>query len=103
MARATPVQPTLNLLLVVNPTRDLEGAEEEGERIKELFGAHSSVRLVVRHQKEANKPTLLKDFSSGEYDVIHYAAMPTLIPNNPPAAASFAPASRCSAAPTSPA
>jgi len=65
--------PTLNLLLVVNPTRDLPGAEEEGQRIQELFGAHSGVKLVVRHQQEANKPALLKDFSSGEYDVIHYA------------------------------
>jgi CHAT domain-containing protein len=65
--------PTLNLLLVVNPTRDLQGAEEEGERIRELFGAHASVRIVVRHQQEASKPALLKDFSSGQYDVIHYA------------------------------
>lgn len=65
--------PILNMLLVINPTGDLQGAEDEGERIRTLFGSHSGVRIVQRRGDEANKPTLLKDFSSGVYDVIHYA------------------------------
>jgi pimeloyl-ACP methyl ester carboxylesterase len=65
--------PTLSILLVVNPTEDLEGAEKEGDRVNALLSSHSSVRIVERRGKEANKPTLLKDFSSGQYDVIHYA------------------------------
>ena len=34
-AKATP----LNVLLVVNPTGDLAGAEVEGERVQQLFAA----------------------------------------------------------------
>ena len=65
--------PNLNMLLVVNPTGDLEGAEDEGKLIQKLFASHPSVRITERRVEQANKPTLLKDFSSGLYDVVHYA------------------------------
>jgi CHAT domain-containing protein len=63
----------LHLLLVVNPTGDLSGAEAEGARIRELFGSHPGVNIVERHQQEATKAVLRDDFCSGQYDVIHYA------------------------------
>lgn len=65
--------PILNMLLVVNPTGDLPGAEKEGERIRALFASHPSVRIRERRGDQANKPTLLTDFGSGLYDVVHYA------------------------------
>jgi CHAT domain-containing protein len=63
----------LNILLVVNPTSDLDGAETEGERIRDLFGARPGVSIVERHRDQASRATLLRDFTSGLYDVIHYA------------------------------
>jgi pimeloyl-ACP methyl ester carboxylesterase len=63
----------LTILLVVNPTADLDGAEEEGDRLLDLFRANPSVQIQRRHRAEATRRTLLSDFSSGKYDVIHYA------------------------------
>jgi len=63
----------LNLLLVVNPTLDLAGAEKEGKRIRQLFAGQPGVKLRELHGSDATHRTLLAAFSSGEYDVIHYA------------------------------
>jgi CHAT domain-containing protein len=65
--------PILNLLLVVNPTMDLTGAEREGERIRELFGTHPSVKIDELNGAAATRPALLAKIKSGDYDVIHYA------------------------------
>jgi pimeloyl-ACP methyl ester carboxylesterase len=65
--------PVLKILLVVDPTSNLAGAVKEGERITELFSAKPGFELVKRFQNQATKPALLKDFSSGEFDVLHYA------------------------------
>jgi pimeloyl-ACP methyl ester carboxylesterase len=63
----------LNILLVVNPTLDLAGAEKEGKRIRQLFAGQPGVKLREVHGRDATHRTLLAAFSSGEYDVIHYA------------------------------
>ena len=63
----------LDLLLVVNPTKDLDGAEEEGNRIRNLFGTHPSVKIDELRGPQATKQTLLAQFQSGVYDAIHYA------------------------------
>ena len=65
--------PVLKILLVVDPTSNLPGAEKEGERIRDLFASRPGFEIVERFQAKATKPALLKDFSSGEYDVLHYA------------------------------
>jgi pimeloyl-ACP methyl ester carboxylesterase len=65
--------PILNLLLVVNPTLDLAGAEREGKRIRELFGTHPSVKIDELNGAAATRPALLAKLKSGDYDVIHYA------------------------------
>jgi len=63
----------LTILLVVNPTEDLDGAEEEGARVLDLFRANSGIQVQRRHRAEATRETLLADLSSGKYDVVHYA------------------------------
>ena len=72
----------LSILLVINPTDDLPGAEAEGNRIEELTqGLGSRVSLKVLRGAEARKSELLTCFSSGEYDVIHYAGHAFFDPN----------------------
>jgi len=63
----------LDLLLVVNPTEDLEGAEQEGHRIHQMFDSHPGVNILEVRGKKATKQTLKREFVSGKYDVIHYA------------------------------
>ena len=76
--------PTLDVLLVVNPTEDLSGAEEEGQRIEQLFGKlTSAVRLHTLRGTEARKNALLERFGSGDYDVLHYAGHAFFDPANP--------------------
>lgn len=63
----------LNMLLVVNPTRDLPGAEREGKRILEILGGEPAARIDVLRGADATRAALEKAFRSGTYDVIHYA------------------------------
>ncbi len=65
--------PTLNMLLVVNPTGDLPGAETEGGRIEKICQQQPRVRLTKLLRGEATRAKLLEEFRSGEYDVLHYA------------------------------
>ena len=64
---------TLDVLLVVNPTADLAGAEAEGDRIKELLSARPWVKIRELRGPAATRGTLLEAFKSGDYDVVHYA------------------------------
>ena len=78
--RKTPI---LNLLLVVNPTLDLDGAEAEGERVRELFETHPSVKLDELKGSAATRPALLAKIKSGNHDVIHYAGHAFFDARNP--------------------
>jgi hypothetical protein len=64
---------TLSVLLVVNPTGDLPGADDEGERVRELFGTLGDAKLTVLSRGEATRARLLEAFRSGRFDAIHYA------------------------------
>jgi pimeloyl-ACP methyl ester carboxylesterase len=65
---------TLEVLLVVNPTKDLPGADREAKRIAEVFPqGNSRVRLTEIRGDAATRDALLGEFQSGRYDVIHYA------------------------------
>lgn len=64
---------TLDVLLVVNPTEDLPGAEKEGARVQELFNKMPRGRIVTLRGPEATKARLRAEFSSGRYDLLHYA------------------------------
>ncbi len=63
----------LKILLIVNPTRDLPGAEEEGKRIKTLLGQDPDVRIDELWREAATWSAVRAGFRSGEYDAIHYA------------------------------
>lgn len=73
----------LDLLLVVNPTRDLPGAEEEGDRVGRLFGSRSRVRIEELRGEQATRSVLAEAFSSGRYDVVHYAGHAFFDPVHP--------------------
>ncbi|UCF33060.1 MAG: CHAT domain-containing protein, partial [Phycisphaerales bacterium] len=65
--------PTLDILLVVNPTEDLDGAEEEGRRVQQLLADNPAIRVEVLRGPQATRSALRTRFQSGEYDVVHYA------------------------------
>ena len=72
-----------SILLVVNPTEDLAGAEAEGTRLKRLFGGEANVRIDEYRGGNATKPALLHAFRSGAYDVVHYAGHAFFDAGNP--------------------
>lgn len=63
----------LKVLLVVNPTEDLKGAEEEGDRIKDILANQPGVVIEELRRHEATYSALRAAFRSGQYDVVHYA------------------------------
>jgi pimeloyl-ACP methyl ester carboxylesterase len=63
----------IDLLLVVDPTENLEGAKQEGERIHYLFDSHPGVNITELKGENATKQALKRAFVSGAFDVIHYA------------------------------
>ncbi|HYG65542.1 MAG TPA: CHAT domain-containing protein, partial [Thermoanaerobaculia bacterium] len=73
----------LNILLVLNPTEDLEGAEAEGAALQRLLGRLKGLQMDIIRGSEATRPALLKAFSSGKYDVIHYAGHAEFDPASP--------------------
>ena len=70
------------MLLVVDPTQDLSGAVEEGNRIREVVLKLGKIQLSELVGSDATKDRLSEAFSSGEYDVVHYAGHAYFDPNN---------------------
>lgn len=64
---------TLDVLLVVNPTGDLPGAELEGARLEELLRRDHAVRLTVLKRRQATRARVTQEIRSGAHDVLHYA------------------------------
>jgi len=76
--------PKLDVLLIIDPTENLDGAKAEGKRIQALFDPHaSSIKLDVMRGPQARKKDLLERFASGKYDVVHYAGHAFFDPLNP--------------------
>lgn len=73
----------LSVLLIVNPTGDLDGAKDEGQRIRAQFAGSRDVELKVVEQAEATRPRLLELFRSGKFDVVHYAGHAFFDPDAP--------------------
>jgi CHAT domain-containing protein len=63
----------LAVLLVVNPTEDLPGAELEGERLLSLLEPVRNAKVTLVRGNDATRARLLAEFQSGAYDVLHYA------------------------------
>jgi hypothetical protein len=68
---------TFDLLLVVNPTQDLAGAEAEGERIARLVGdgpgGEGRVRIERLDGARATRRRVRDALGSGAFDAVHYA------------------------------
>lgn len=77
-----PPGTALRVLLVANPTGDLDAAKTEGELLGGLFSDNKcSVTLLI--EREATKSNLLKELSSGEYDILHYAGHADFVDEDP--------------------
>jgi hypothetical protein len=63
----------LNVLLVVNPTGDLPGAVEEGDRVAQMLARMPGAGITAIRGGEATRARLLAEFRSGDYDAIHFA------------------------------
>src|SRR5215510_3174864 len=70
---ARRVDETLDVLLVVNPTQDLAGAEVEGARVQKLLGERQRLRITRIEGRSATRARLREEFGSGKYDILHYA------------------------------
>ena len=62
-----------NVLLVVNPTGDLPGAVEEGERVAAMLTRVEGAGITAIRGADATRARLLAEFRSGDYDAIHFA------------------------------
>jgi CHAT domain-containing protein len=63
----------LDLLLIVNPLGDLDGADREGDRVRKQFEGNAHVRIHELRHEEATWTAVKAAFSSGRYDMVHYA------------------------------
>ena len=64
--------PMLNVLLVINPTEDLDGAAEEGEAVAEKLKSIQACRVEIVREAEATTRRLRDAFRSGRHEVVHY-------------------------------
>jgi CHAT domain-containing protein len=62
-----------NVLLVINPTGDLPGAVEEGERVAAMLAQLDGAGITAIRGADATRARLLAEFRSGDYDAIHFA------------------------------
>jgi hypothetical protein len=67
------LDPELSILLIVDPTEDLEGAREEGDRLRRLLAGRTSFHVEAIEGAHATKRAILEGFRTGRFDVVHYA------------------------------
>ena len=67
------IDTTLDILLIVNPTNNLEGADREGARLRQLFGRRRNIQVHELAGAAATLAAVKEAFQSGRYDVLHYA------------------------------
>jgi hypothetical protein len=72
-----------NVLLVVNPTGDLPGAVEEGERVASMLAQLEGAGITAIRGPDATRARLLAEFRSGDYDAIHFAGHAWFDPQAP--------------------
>jgi CHAT domain-containing protein len=63
----------LTLLLIINPTQDLPGAENEGRRMREILHKFPAAVIEELRGPTATRTAVRAAFESGRYDIIHYA------------------------------
>ena len=72
-----------NVLLVINPTGDLPGAVEEGERVAAMLTQIEGAGITAIRGGDATRARLLAEFRSGDYDAIHFAGHAWFDPEAP--------------------
>ncbi|MEM6927293.1 MAG: CHAT domain-containing protein, partial [Myxococcota bacterium] len=72
----------IRVLLVVNPTNDLPGAEREQRRLVDLLESRHRVRLEVLAGADATRENVLNELGK-RFDVMHYAGHAFLDPARP--------------------
>ena len=65
--------PELRMLLIENPTGDLEGAEAEAARIRALARRRKHLHVTGLQGRRATRAAVLDALRSEKYDVLHYA------------------------------
>jgi len=66
------------VLLVINPTRDLDGADDELEAVDSIFSTSPYVDARVLYGKEATTSNFIKALEKRHYDIVHYAGHSSL-------------------------
>jgi hypothetical protein len=77
-----PPETHLKMLLIFNPTNDLDGAEDEGKEMEALFRERNGTVTVLRNA-EATKQRILAELKSNEYDILHYAGHADFVEDQP--------------------
>lgn len=64
----------LDVLMIVNPTADLDGASKESAKVRKILDElRPAVRYRWMEKEQARKSEILRCLTSGEFDVVHYA------------------------------
>ncbi len=82
---ARPATLPCQVLLVINPTQDLPGAEAEGQQLQTLWAADPRVTLTVLAGREATRSHVLAALSTGRHELVHYAGHAMFDALDPPA------------------
>jgi hypothetical protein len=67
------VEPSLKLLLIVDPTENLDGARQEGDRLLKLAATTEGLEVTELRGPRATKQAVLTALRSGNFDIVHYA------------------------------
>ena len=73
----------IDVLLIVNPTKDLPGAVKEGRMVEKVARRLAGVKLTVLFEGRATKTKVKTELQSGAYDVLHYAGHTAFYPDDP--------------------
>lgn len=68
-----PERGRMEMLIVTNPTSDLEAAEREGNRIRDILAGDPLIRVTTLNREEATARRLFKTLRGSRFDVFHYA------------------------------
>jgi hypothetical protein len=83
-----PQTDTLRALLIVNPTGDLPGAEQEGAMLRQVFAADPAIDLEIipdpgRKNDRPTRDRVRDALRSGRFDAVHYAGHAFFDPRSP--------------------
>jgi CHAT domain len=63
----------LRILMIINPTGDLDGARDEGEAIRAGLAANEKTVITYLEDRQATKAALVKLLAEQAFDILHYS------------------------------